>query len=118
MTYWCVQFIYYGPVGNPESHEPSRFCAQLDTLVERALKSAKLKYAHAYSYPDGSMYKYIKSNFYHEQLCGTIKNALKKENLLGNGEIDKDRPYKCISRIEVTTVVDPQILETAMKRIG
>jgi len=103
-----VQFNYLGPTGSPEDHEASELAWDLSFKIEKTLKNAKLEYRHAYAFPDGSMYKYIKSNFYYEQLRGTIINALKKNCLfvnIDNYNYDDDK-FKCIIDINIDDVTN------------
>lgn len=46
---------------------------EADSTVEKLLKEAGVNSKHAYGYPDGSLYKYIKTDLDEEQLRQTLE---------------------------------------------
>ena len=68
MKYYDIEFGYYpGPYcGNPGpdrlSHDASAANIAADELVEQAAEANGIEMMHAYSWPDGSLYKYIRTD--------------------------------------------------------
>jgi hypothetical protein len=62
-----------------------------EKIVEAALKKTKLNFKHAYCYPDGSLYKYVKTDLTEERLRQVLTNALQGTKV-GVGFIYKECP--------------------------
>jgi len=66
MHYYQLSFYYPGPTVNiPSDSECSRDASQAnfdaDDAISLRVKTAKLEMRHAYAWPDGSLYKYIRT---------------------------------------------------------
>jgi hypothetical protein len=69
MSYYSVSFRYYGPKTNFPCEKPdgtmsdaSKACFEAEDICEGACKKLGLNYLHEYSFPDGSIYKYVKDS--------------------------------------------------------
>lgn len=64
MSVYLIEFHYEGitdgiPSPLPYSRVASKICMSYDRRIEKILTKANLKWRHAYSWPDGSIYKYV-----------------------------------------------------------
>lgn len=59
-----------------------------ERIVEKLLKEAGITFKHAYSYPDGSLYKYIKTDLDEGQLRQTL------ERIFQGAEVHVNQIYK------------------------
>ena len=93
-----ADFYYPGPYTNmPDDDEETRSAARYDALSEKKLKKSGFKFAHAYSWPDGSLYKYINiGNFSIENAEKMITKVLKGTGLgvslspvISNGSLEE-----------------------------
>jgi len=61
--YYMLSFGYAGPTSNVNiSEEASTACADALEKVEKQAKIAELDIRHAYVWPDGSLYKYLRTD--------------------------------------------------------
>ena len=60
-TYCLVDIYYPGPyVNSPENDKETLNAWDHETAVEALLRANKIDWSHAYSWPDGSCYKYVR----------------------------------------------------------
>ena len=74
--YYSVSFNYPGPFSNHCEDEASEASFAAEKKVEQALKAADITFKHQYSYPDGSLYKWISSHLSIDTLKDKIEKAL------------------------------------------
>ena len=75
LYYYTVEFQYRGPYCGPDPEASPDACEALDsaeTLVEQTLNRLKVEWVHQYSWPDGSMYKMVRS----KHSADVIKTAI------------------------------------------
>lgn len=63
MKYYSVAFFYPGPRSNSgEDHEASKVASAAEREVHNRLKSLGCEARHEYSWPDGTLYLYVKTD--------------------------------------------------------
>lgn len=63
MNHFSVEFYHPGPYTSfPDEDETTKSALRYDALIERTLKEAGFDLRHQYSWPDGSCYKYVRSD--------------------------------------------------------
>jgi hypothetical protein len=93
MNYYDVGFYYPGQLQNiplDTETQADRDLIAAEKFVEEKLFKSDLTYAHAYSWPDGSLYKYIAS----ELDQGELRNKLR--SIFGDGQ---DPPHISVENI-------------------
>lgn len=70
MNYFSVSIYVPGPYSNCPGAEPEidDFAWNGDKFVEFVLTSSGVEFLHEYSWPDGSCYKYVRSNLTSDEL--------------------------------------------------
>jgi hypothetical protein len=78
-----IQFLYDGPTSGPNpTEEASRVLDKAESAVERKLNENNIQFRHAYSWPDRSLYKYVKTEKTVEELNNIfIGNFLRFDDL-------------------------------------
>ena len=99
MNYFMVQFGYDGPRSNfPESKKANDACWKAGDQAEALLRSIPgIKVAHAYSWPDGSCYKYACGDMSKDELYQEAHKRLTEflySVLVTEQDPEKD-PFKC-----------------------
>ncbi len=99
--YYTASFRYKGPRSNSATSDAAE--KALDDavkIVNDTLNSLDLKHAHQYCWPDGSLYKYIRSDLDVEALKKKLTNAF--DNIVSNVRLDilvladpNEDPAKC-----------------------
>jgi len=80
---YCASFYYPGPYCGVscEGEAENKRLHSAEEYVEEQLRNHDIKFRHAYSWPDGSLYKYIQSDL---ELSALREQLLK---FLGVGEV-------------------------------
>lgn len=110
--FYQIQFAYahgnycvHGQGFNVQFHQDEELEDKLlqaaEAVVERTLKALGLNYKHAYSFPDGSLYKYVKSDLGHTELCQLVIDALAGSDVCVStvfDELPESNPHKLVRR--------------------
>lgn len=84
MRYFSIKFVHIMPkFKNPENYNPDidfsesgKFMWELDLKVHKAIEAAEIQIKHEYSFYDGSLYKYIRTNRFEMDIKRVIMKAL------------------------------------------
>ena len=98
---YSIQFYYPGPKGLFDIEgDASMACVQADILAEEALDASGLEFQHQYAFPDGSLYKYVRTTRTPEEVLEVVNEALAEI-----GAIAKD--MKVVTVTPVTLPITP-----------
>lgn len=95
MTYYNVGFKYVGPRVNilGDDDDPATLAAdkalrEAEKMLSDALAAADIDFRHAYAWPDGSLYKFVRTERSQTDLISDIELALKPHAArIGIGEV-------------------------------
>lgn len=86
MNYFSIEFHYSGPkgMGADESFNDSpihKALADAEIHVVTKLAEAGIDWRHEYSWPDGSLYKFVRSNLPREELLESLRKLINKDDV-------------------------------------
>ena len=101
--YYDVSFIYPGPTSNSIDDTFDESMANLDAgrIVMNAGKTLQLNMKHAYGWPDGSLWKFIKTDLSIDTIRDSLNLALEDNNISVGVIVEKDPasdPWKAGSK--------------------
>ena len=101
MRYVQIEFYYYCPDPHEwlAGSESSVKCIEANEAVEKAMTDLEIEWRHAYTFPDGSLYKYVRTKLSDVDLECAINTALMDTGINVNHiyaytDTDPDDPYK------------------------
>jgi hypothetical protein len=105
MKYYMVLFSYPGPFdGTCSSPEADEALSLAEKHVETVLKGGNIHFKHAYSWPDGSLYKYVQS-----ELCASALWAILLELFrVSGGNVSPRFPDELAEDYRVSQVYNPK----------
>lgn len=74
--YYSVEFFYPGPYKGCECKKSALACAKADIKASKTLDALSLRHRSQYSFPDGSLYRYVVSEMGAEKLKEYIQSKL------------------------------------------
>lgn len=84
-----VQIDFYYHCGDPHNwlagSESSIQCVEANEDVEKAMDSLGIEWRHAYTFPDGSLYKYARTEMSDAELQLKLDAVLSGKNIRVNG---------------------------------
>ena len=97
MKYYMIDFGYDGPIGDCEDIDASKANCDADKKVHVAAKALGFNMLHAYSWPDGSLYKYMMSDLSIQELKAAFDSQLNDSGVSANSITERhadEDPYK------------------------
>lgn len=89
MRYFSIEFVHIMPkLKDPEDYNPDydfsatgKFMWELDSKVHKAIKDAGIQIKHEYSFYDGSLYKYVRTDSFEMDVKRAVFRALREADL-------------------------------------
>lgn len=101
VNYFSISFAYKGRKCNfpiDEDHDPSLKLLAAEKAVEKLFETLKIDFLHEYSWPDGSLYKYVRTELDSEtlksKLCSQLSNYPELVSIYINEVNPNTNPWK------------------------